>query len=202
MTSRTCSFAMALLLMACTGRSGEAIGERAGGVEPSWNVPPHTCLTGAPRMDLSADGSITQFCHDGMHLQDTSKQWHANSQKAAQGDFFDGKRIGVWKWWHDNGQMAIRGTYEADEKTGTWTWWHANGQTQMRGDHADGKRMGVWQTWYATGQLQRSGHFRNGREDGVWETWTNEGELARKQTYELGRLVTEKVLIEPEAKPE
>lgn len=184
------------LLPGCFGSGREAVGERIAGNEPSWSVPEHTCAWGSPQTEVGDDGAISQFCHDGDALQGTLVKWHPNSQKAAQGDYHDGERIGLWTWWHPGGQVATRGRFERGKEQGIWTWWHANGQTRMRGDHVDGKRMGLWQTWYPTGQLASTGHFRNGRQDGRWEHFTVQGELARVETFDLGRPVTSQVLIE------
>jgi len=191
---KTCLLGI-LLLSGCPQRSMDPVGERVSN-EPAWTVPPHTCALGVPSTEVDEQGGISQFCHDGKKLHGEILRWHPNGQKATHGTYDRGKKTGTWIWWHDNGQIATRGDYTTDKEDGGWTWWHRNGEIEMRGDHLNGQRMGEWKTWFPTGQLRRAGHYRNGRRDGEWKTYTSQGELARRETWDLGRLVREKVLIE------
>ncbi|MGB3543758.1 toxin-antitoxin system YwqK family antitoxin [Rubrivirga sp.] len=40
-----------------------------------------------------------------------SEQWHANGQKAGEGQFRDGTRVGRWRWWDETGSLDSLRTY-------------------------------------------------------------------------------------------
>jgi antitoxin component YwqK of YwqJK toxin-antitoxin module len=141
-------------------------------------------------------------------LDGPSVDFHENGEKAAEGAYQNGKKVGLWHGWHPGGQDRFIETYDAegrrhgksvwwyphcgkahdgaffeDVEDGPWTRWYITGDKQDEGTYARGVRTGTWTFWHPDGPKLESGPFVNGVRQGTWTEWTFQGHEWRKVEY-------------------
>lgn len=79
--------------------------------------------------------------------------WFPNGGKKTEGEFDDGKPIGMHLWWYENGQLETQGEFVDGKQTGAWIWWHENGLKKTEGQIVDGRKVGLWSQWDPSGTL-------------------------------------------------
>jgi uncharacterized protein len=127
----------------------------------------------------------------------------------SEGDYKDGKKIGVWKYYHENGNLMQIGSYVDDKPEGIWKWYYENGKALReetykngkevgearefldstakvitQGTYVDGKKEGFWV--YEIGDMKVSGNYREGLEEGVWKEHYRNGRLSFEGAYVKG----------------
>ena len=89
-------------------------------------------------------------------------EYHRDGEKALQGQYSMGARVGNWIAWHENGREAMRSTYANDKLTGKWTEWHSSGAKSVEGEYVKGEKHGEWRTWYRGGELESVQNYDHG----------------------------------------
>lgn len=79
--------------------------------------------------------------------------WYENGQKKSEGEYQNGKKVGVWVSWYDNGIIGQKGTYQDDQKNGLWMKNYRNGNKESEGFYKNNLREGSWKKWYESGKL-------------------------------------------------
>lgn len=79
--------------------------------------------------------------------------WYENGKKKSEGEYQNGKKVGVWVSWYDNGVIGQKGTYQDDQKNGVWIKNYRNGNKESEGLYQNDLREGPWKKWYETGKL-------------------------------------------------
>ena len=79
--------------------------------------------------------------------------WYENGKKKSEGEYQNGKKVGVWVSWYDNGVIGQKGTYQDDQKNGVWIKNYRNGNKESEGLYQNNMREGSWKKWYENGKL-------------------------------------------------
>jgi len=87
--------------------------------------------------------------------------------------------------WYENGQKAGEGTYKEGKKVGLWRTWDEHGQNVIDGNYKGGKKDGLWTDWLE-GQ---EGAYKGGEKDGLWTWWDEQGNITKQITYKNGKEV-------------
>lgn len=79
--------------------------------------------------------------------------WYENGKKKSEGEYQNGKKIGVWVSWYDNGVIGQKGIYQEDQKNGLWIKNYRNGNKESEGLYQNNLREGSWKKWYENGKI-------------------------------------------------
>ncbi|NLJ48598.1 MAG: PKD domain-containing protein [Candidatus Atribacteria bacterium] len=79
--------------------------------------------------------------------------WYENGKKKSEGEYQNGKKVGVWVSWYDNGVIGQKGAYQDDQKNGVWMKNYRNGNKESEGFYKNNLREGSWKKWYENGKL-------------------------------------------------
>jgi hypothetical protein len=95
---------------------------------------------------------------------------------------------------HANGQKASEGQYQDGFRTGRWTFYDASGakrgETEFSGGNYSGRRV----EYHANGQVKREQHWVNGKRQGTETTYDAQGQkLTVTQLKDNRELRTERV---------
>jgi uncharacterized protein len=127
----------------------------------------------------------------GTFRQDKPHQeWHrffANGIQESLEYYYNGLRVGNWKWFHETGQLRESIAFVQDVKQGSYQSFYQNGQVQEKGVFEKNEKIGSWQTYFDNGQLASQESFSFGLPDGAWEYYTIDGKLLAGGTYSLGK---------------
>ncbi|MCB9233846.1 MAG: hypothetical protein H6581_19470 [Bacteroidia bacterium] len=114
------------------------------------------------------------------------KEWHPNTQVAAEGKGSPEKPVGTWTWYHKNGKKASEGNHENFKKAGDWISWNEAGQVTAEETYAAGKRT-AWKVYFYFGdgtKMANGGLDDVGNKAGEWEYRYENGKISRKETYQ------------------
>ena len=85
---------------------------------------------------------------------------------------------------HENGVKSTEGNYEEGKRVGLWTEWYDSDLKKVEGSYADGKKEGFWIEWYENGQKSKEDNFKKGESDNTWTRWRIDGvELHSLEEY-------------------
>ncbi len=84
--------------------------------------------------ELSGQGNIKSKKEDGFWVF-----WHKNGQKAREGSFEQGKRIGTHKYWYPSGKLRGVGNFWNDTYHGKWTMYKEDGVEKEEKFYKEGK---------------------------------------------------------------
>jgi len=70
--------------------------------------------------------------------------WYPDGQRRAEGRYWQGRRVGAWRFWYPDGHLEARGSFHLDRKTGYWTEWGPDGRVAAAGLYVEGERVGRW----------------------------------------------------------
>jgi len=83
-------------------------------------------------------------------------------ERAWEGEYRDGEKVGPWMTWHGNGQKAWEGEFKDGELQQS-TSWHDNGQKASQFDYQEGQQHGRSTSWHRNGQKARESEYQHGR---------------------------------------
>ena len=101
------------------------------------------------------------------------------------GEFKDGKKVGLRRIYHDNGQLKEKGSYIENIKDGYWERFSNNGWNMDKGLWENGKREGLWE-FFVKGPLNWKGNFVGGETTKLWENYYIRGRkfnVLKKPTF-------------------
>ncbi|MDC0272173.1 hypothetical protein OAM07_05065 [Crocinitomicaceae bacterium] len=83
---------------------------------------------------------------------------------------------GIVRGWNEDGQLWIEGNYKDGREVGLHRIWHTNGQLRVERNYKDGKRDGLSRGWYENGQLEYEQNFKDGEliSERCWDEDGNE----------------------------
>jgi hypothetical protein len=102
--------------------------------------------------------------------------WYHNGQINEEGDYRNGKKIGLWTEWYENGQIGSICEYQNGNETGSWTLWYETGHMFEKGNLLKNVMTGSWTVWYENGQKKCEGDYLNGCRVGHWIEWYETGQ--------------------------
>lgn len=134
-------------------------------VAPEWrHLIPHTApFSPARSRDGRLEGPVTM--------------WHENGARAAQGEYRDELRQGLWKFWHENGTPRWEGAFDRGREIGLQREWFENGQLKYECTWVDGELDGKFSAWHDNGRPALQCEFRRGSENGEVRRWNEDGEI-------------------------
>ncbi len=112
-----------------------------------------------------------------------SIKWHANGQKAEEGEYKDGKKVGRWTEWYENAQVQIEAEYYGGEKDGPYISYYDDGAKRAEGAYDDGKMDGPWINYHSTGKISEEGDMASGEKVGKWTFYDKSGNKERSVRY-------------------
>ncbi|MBP8933904.1 MAG: Ig-like domain-containing protein [Candidatus Atribacteria bacterium] len=91
---------------------------------------------------------------DGTQVKNgLENSWYENGKKKNEGEYQNGKKVGVWISCYDNGVIGQKGTYQNGQKSGLWVKNYRNGNKESEGHYQNNLREGAWKKWYENGEL-------------------------------------------------
>ena len=112
-----------------------------------------------------------------------------NGQKRSEGEYVNGKQIGVWNCWYENGAQVNIGNYGEDGlETGEWKFFYPSGKLQQINHFAHGKANGEFIDYYESGKIKRKGNTTNEILNGADKEFYEDGILSNERIYKNGVL--------------
>jgi len=143
------------------------------------------------------------------------KKYYPNKQLRYEGEFKNGKEIGVFKFYAmssskhplvlktynpdlkevkvqfftKNGIIESEGMMLDKKRIGLWTYYHSDGKTIMIEENYDnGQLSGVYTLYYKNTQITKTEHYKNGKLHGNSKQYTTTGILTEDINYVDGYL--------------
>ncbi|MEI6437022.1 MAG: hypothetical protein WCP32_19530, partial [Bacteroidota bacterium] len=134
------------------------------------------------KREYAADGNIEKaylykngaIIGDGIVKEDGNrdgywKDYYPDGSLKAEGNYDNGKQIGLWKYYHPNGKIEQTGKFNKQGKLdGNWKWYFDNSELLKEENYRNGLRDGLSTEYDETGKLIVEGEFINDNEDGPW----------------------------------
>ena len=95
------------------------------------------------------------------------------------GEYYDGKKDGVWKYWDKKGIKEKEIIFEKGDDI-LWSFFAPNGNKTREGQMVDGKEEGVWTFYDENGIKERETEYKSGKEDGIYSLWYDNGQKQGK----------------------
>ena len=126
--------------------------------------------------------------------------WHQNSQKMAEGKYFDGDGsdvredtgismkgcTGTWVFYYPSGQQWREGTWQDGVPKGEHMIWYPNGNNKTVESFQDGQLAGPVTKWYEDGQVKEEAIFVGGKLDSSFASWYSNGSKKEEGDYIIG----------------
>ena len=146
------------------------------------------CLTASAQDTVKTYWKNNKLMSVGVEAQGLEQghwvYYHINGMKWTEGDYRDGKKVGVWKVWFDNGKLA----QEYNAENGPFTSWYQSGQVESKGQFANGKRSGNWTFYHTNGKLFKEVTYVADSVDGPVTEYFDDGAKYFEGTYQMGEL--------------
>ena len=140
-------------------------------------------------LEISGDILNEIAYHKGSPYTGKSYKLHLNGQKSMEGNYKDGKAVGLHVNWYENGQRMLEQNFKEEEgknspirdglpiPDGLEVGWHENGQKSKEGNYKDGKPVGLHVEWYENGQKKLEQKWKEGNiVKGSSKFWNSKGE--------------------------
>lgn len=177
------------------------------------------CPEGAVPAGLGPPDGIEAYCVKRGPTGNVTRHgpyilWHYADAKASQGEWFNGKKAGVWNHWHTNGNLEKVETWRDGQLHGPYEEYAPTGTRITEGTYQEGKQVGPWRWWHTDGSLMRTGQYVDGAKDGEWLEYDTEGNMRTRRIFRQGRQLSQEFFLndelppppppkpEPEAEPE
>ena len=108
---------------------------------------------------------------------------YAPNQMEFEGEYDNGKCIGVHKYWYSNGKKERVINYAQDKYHGLVTFYFENGQIKSEGNYINGKKDGTHLEFFENGQLKYKGNYKNEKNNGLFESYYKNGQLKFQGNY-------------------
>ena len=105
-----------------------------------------------------------------------------------EGEFQDGRKVGLWKAYYPSGKLKSEITHENGRPKGPYTTYYENGQIEERGNWVLNKNMGKFTRYYENGQVQQDFTFdETGKRNGVQKYYHENGQLMIEGNWNGGK---------------
>jgi len=105
-----------------------------------------------------------------------------------EGEFQDGRKVGLWKAYYPSGKLKSEITHENGRPKGPYTTYYENGQIEERGNWGLNKNMGKFTRYYENGQVQQDFTFdETGKRNGVQKYYHENGQLMIEGNWNGGK---------------
>jgi hypothetical protein len=149
------------------------------------------CPQGAVPIGASPPEGFERYCAsvsvDGSVLKNGwYTSWFENGQKAAEGEFHEGRRTGQWLRWWSEGQKFEELQFQRGALTGPYRSWYRGGLPSAEGAYTDDRQVGFWSFRHENGRPAASGSYVAGLQSGTWEYLYETGALLATASYSGG----------------
>jgi len=151
---------------------------------PKWDIGLMEGKVGVEGMPYKREPKLKEYGHGPATL------WHDNGQKQGEGNFKDGKLIGLVTSYYENGQKEIEQNYKDGKKDGLETHWFENGHKKGEKNYKDGKKDGLYTSWYKNGQKLGEGNWKDGKVHGLATKWYDNGQKLGEGNWKDGKLIS------------
>jgi antitoxin component YwqK of YwqJK toxin-antitoxin module len=131
---------------------------------------------------------------------------YSSNSIVEEGQYYENKKIGVWKDYHCNGNLKTKITYVNGRPDGPASKYYENGKLKEEGIWKISKWVGEYKLFYANGQLHQEFNFNtNGKREGTQRYFHENGKImiegnwasgqesgVIKEYYDTGELKSEK----------
>ena len=134
---------------------------------------------------------------------------HPSGKKKLDGNYKNGKKIGVWTIfydndknnkfkeniyengklsglveWYDNGHKKYEGSIDKyGKKLGHWIKWYENGEKFSQANYINERLDSTYIEWYENGQKRLETNYLNGMLDGPYSEWYINGQKKTEKVY-------------------
>lgn len=130
-----------------------------------------------------------------------------------EGEFQEGRKVGVWKAYYPSGKLKSEITHDNGRPSGPYTTYYENGKIEEKGNWGLNKNMGKFTRYYENGQVQQDftfddtgkrngaqkyfhengqlmieGNWNGGKEDGAVKEYYANGDLKSVRVFEGGKM--------------
>lgn len=161
--------------------------------------------------------SIVQYSEKGLMAKTVN--YYPSGKKRAEGEYWDKKKHGLWKYFNETEQLLMVEDYHYGVPEGEWITYftdgkpvsikhYSNGQLNgtfvdffpdslinIKGTYKDGKMNGMIYYYYMNGKVMISGNYLDDRKDGVWMYFNEVGQADKRMTYTNGNLIREEITV-------
>lgn len=119
---------------------------------------------------------------------DSKKPGYAANAIVEEGDYQNGRKVGVWKTFYPNGELKNEITFEGGRPKGPYTTYYENGQVEEQGSWSTNKNTGSFKRFYENGQVQQDFTFNtSGKRDGPQKYYYDNGQLMIEGNWNGGK---------------
>ena len=108
---------------------------------------------------ISSVFAISQTKTSSKASKDHFVNKYPNGKLEAEGDYYNGKQHGAWKFWYANGNIKQTCTYNFGRLHGKVTVYYTNGKKEDEGEFKVGQRHGKYTGWYTNGNIRIQGQY-------------------------------------------
>lgn len=116
------------------------------------------------------------------------KKYYPNKKTRYQGQFKDGKEVGVFKFYDitDSTNPTTIRTYSKTSNRVSVAFYSINGVLQSKGFFADRKRVGQWNYFFLDGKIMSEEFYKDGKLDGKLINYYPNGKATEISMYKNG----------------
>ncbi|QDE91596.1 hypothetical protein BHS06_22895 [Myxococcus xanthus] len=137
---------------------------------------------------MAGDKAATSGCPAGTHQVGSKAEGlsciKSNDPRGAQ------IAHGAYVEYHPNGQKAAEGQFADGLKVGTWTFYDATGKVRGTADFKDGGWHGKRVMYFPNGKPQLVEEYKSGRKHGVVTEMADDGRVVSQVQYDNNRVVS------------
>ncbi len=119
---------------------------------------------------------------------DSKKPGYAPTATVEEGDYANGRKVGVWKTFYPGGKLKNEITFVSGRPKGPYTTYYENGQIEEQGSWATTKNTGAFKRFYPNGQVQQDFTFNaSGKREGPQKYYYENGQLMIEGNWNGGK---------------
>jgi uncharacterized protein len=118
-------------------------------------------------------------------LEGIETTYYSNGNKAYEGEFFLGQRIGKWIWYHAQTEDVIKESF-FENGSGNWYVFNEEGILREESYYNKGVLSGEHKTFYENLTLKVKDRYLHGVLSGLQEEFSQNGTLIKKKIWEKG----------------
>ncbi|GAB4376158.1 MAG: hypothetical protein Kow0075_03040 [Salibacteraceae bacterium] len=148
-------------------------------------------ITGADENEegYDADDIIAEGEYDNGRKVGVWKEYYPSGKLKAEITYVSGRPRGPYKRYYENGQVEEEGNWELTKQTGTFKRYYENGQVAQEFNFdPSGKRTGRQVYYYENGQVMIEGNWNGGKEDGEIKEYFEDGSVKSVRVFNGGEM--------------
>lgn len=159
--------------------------------------------------------SVVQYSEKGLMAK--AVNYSPKGKKMAEGEYWDKKKHGLWKYYNDEEKLIKIEDYHSGIPEGEWINYFPDGKPisikhyergvlngpfceffadsliNFKGTYKNGLTDGLVTYYYLSGKVMVSGNYKAEVKDGLWMYFNEIGQADKRMTYADGRLISEEI---------